>query len=75
MSPLEKAVKVCGSQSELARRIGGKVRTGHIYHWLRANVPAERCADIEAATNGKVTRYQLRPDVFGPAARRDGEAA
>lgn len=64
MSPLQQAIAICGSQSELARRLGGKVRTGHIYHWLRSNVPPERCAEIEVATAGKVTREMLRPDVF-----------
>lgn len=28
-------------------------------------VPAEHCRAIEQATNGAVTRYDLRPDVFG----------
>lgn len=65
MSPLEKAIKACGSQSELARRIGSNVRTGHIYYWLRNGVPAEHCIDIENAAEGRVTRYDLRPDVFG----------
>ena len=69
MEPLRKAIEVCGSQSELARRIGGKVRTGHIYHWLRSAVPAERCPEIEQATGGQVTRYELRPDVFGEPPR------
>ncbi|WP_037114643.1 YdaS family helix-turn-helix protein [Rhodanobacter sp. OR92] len=67
MSALEKAITICGSQSELARRIGGKVRTGHIHYWLRNKVPADRCADIEHATAGQVTRHDLRPDVFGDA--------
>lgn len=67
MTPLENAIALCGSQSELARRIGGKVRTGHIHYWLRHNVPAEHCGAIETATGGQVTRYRLRPDVFGAA--------
>jgi DNA-binding transcriptional regulator YdaS (Cro superfamily) len=67
MSPLEKAIQICGSQSELARRIGGKVRTGHIHYWLRNRVPSERCVAIEQATEGRVTRHDLRPDVFGEA--------
>jgi len=71
MTPLESAITFCGSQSELARRIGGKVRTGHIYHWLRRKVPSEQCAAIEMATGGQVTRYQLRPDVFGESAAAD----
>lgn len=68
MSPLERSITICGTQSELARRIGGKVRTGHIHYWLRNKVPSERCIDIERATEGQVSRYELRPDVFGDAA-------
>lgn len=30
-------------------------------------VPAEHCRAIEKVTNSAVTRYDLRPDVFGPA--------
>lgn len=62
---LLKAIEVCKTQTELARRIGGKVKTGHIYHWLNHGVPPERCPAIERATGGKVTRYEIRPDVFG----------
>lgn len=65
MTPLQKAIQACGSQSELARRIGGTVRTGHIYYWLRNEVPGEYCRAIEEATAGAVTKYDLRPDVFG----------
>lgn len=69
MSPLSKAIKVCGSQSELARQIGDGIKTGHIYYWLKNTVPAKRCIAIEQATGGKVTRYDLRPDVFGKRER------
>lgn len=36
--------------------------------------PAHHCLAIEEATGGKVTRYQLRPDVFGPAPNGKGAA-
>ncbi len=38
-----------------------------VRHWANGtrSVPATRCVDIEAATSGQVTRYELRPDVFG----------
>lgn len=42
---------------------------------LRGQVPAERCIDVETATSGAVTRYDLRPDVFGPAPGNQAEAA
>ena len=34
--------------------------------WRRTGkVPAHHCIPIEVATKGAVTRYELRPDVFG----------
>jgi DNA-binding transcriptional regulator YdaS (Cro superfamily) len=70
-TPLEKAVRITGGQSQLARRIGGKVRQGYVWKWLRRGyAPAEHALAIERATQGAVTRYELRPDVFGPSPRR-----
>lgn len=48
----------------LAAKIG--VKQGHVWWWLNRSekAPAEKCADIEAATDGLVTCGQLRPDVF-----------
>ncbi len=51
-----------GSQSRIARAIG--VPPVSVYHWAKGMrpVPVERCAAIERATNGAVTRRDLRPD-------------
>lgn len=50
----------------MARALGGTVAQSHISYWLETDkVPAEHCRAIEKITDGKVTRYQLRPDVFG----------
>ncbi|NHC63197.1 transcriptional regulator [Paenalcaligenes suwonensis] len=51
-----------GGQSELARTLG--IPPQLVYQWARCvrQVPAERCAEIERATNGEVTRKDLRPD-------------
>ena len=40
-----------------------------VRHWCNGirRIPGERCIDVEEATNGAVTRYELRPDIFGPA--------
>ncbi|MCR6700875.1 MAG: helix-turn-helix domain-containing protein [Dokdonella sp.] len=63
-SALARAIDVVGSQAGLARMIG--IRSPSISGWIvRGKVPAERCAAIERATSGLVTRYDLRPDVFG----------
>ena len=62
---LKRAIKIVGGQAELARRIGSKQQT--VWNWLHRNdsgVPAEFVSKIEIATGGKVTRHQLRPDVF-----------
>ena len=51
-----------GAQSEFAKTIG--VSPVLIHQWaseLRP-VPLERCVPIEQATNGQVTRKDLRPD-------------
>ena len=62
---LMEAIKCAGGQNKLAALIGK--RQGHIGNWLHRDkkVPAEACVPIEQATRGKVTRYDLRPDVFG----------
>ncbi len=62
-SALRRACEVVGGQSALGRAIGKKQST--IWNWLQRGVPAEECPAIESATSGKVTRYDLRPDVFG----------
>ena len=58
-------------ESELARRL--ELTFQHIQQWRRVGqVPAERVLQVEAAVGGKVSRHDLRPDVFGPA---EGKAA
>jgi len=68
-NPLQKAVEIAGGQTCLAKLIG--IRQSHVWNWLNRSlgvVPAEYCIKIEQATNGSVTRYDLRPDVFGASA-------
>lgn len=64
LNPLERAIAEVGSQAELARRIGKK--QAHIWNWLNRDkaVPAEAVLPIEEATGGKVTRHELRPDLY-----------
>jgi len=70
---IEKAIAVVGSQKELARRIGGKVKQQHIHRWLYLTkcLPAERAIQIEIATDGAVTRHELRPDLWPPPSEFD----
>lgn len=52
------------SQSDLARALG--ITPGMVWQWktrLR-RIPAERVLQIERATGGKVTRHELRPDLY-----------
>jgi DNA-binding transcriptional regulator YdaS (Cro superfamily) len=66
MTALEQAISILGSQQALADALG--IRSPSISEWHERGVPAGRCLAIEQATGGAVTRYQLRPDVFGSAA-------
>lgn len=51
-----------GGQTRLAKEVG--VPPQLMYQWVREirPVPVERCVAIERATNGAVTRRDLRPD-------------
>lgn len=55
------------SQDQFAKLLG--VTQGLVWQWLngRTRITAERCIAIERATGGQVTRYELRPDIYGPA--------
>jgi DNA-binding transcriptional regulator YdaS (Cro superfamily) len=66
---VQKAIRLCGnSQSELARRCGGKVRQGHVWKWLKmVTLTPEAAVLIHEATGGKVSKYEMRPDMFGTA--------
>lgn len=60
------------TQEEFAAKVG--VTQGRVSQWLRGGtIPVERALTIEAKTGEKLTRYDLRPDVFG--AKPKGKAA
>ena len=62
---LSYAIRLAGTQVELARRIGGRVRQGHVWGWLRRGyVPAREVLPIVRAVAGGVTPYELRPDIY-----------
>lgn len=73
---LVKAVEASGGRSNLAKALG--VSTVFINDMIHGKkpVPASRCIAIERVTDGAVTRYELRPDVFGeaPAGKNKGAA-
>jgi DNA-binding transcriptional regulator YdaS (Cro superfamily) len=63
-TPLERAIDEMGSQAALAKALG--VKPQHVWNWLNRDdkVPAEQVLPIETATAGKVTRHELRPDLY-----------
>ena len=60
---MQQAVRLCGGQSELAKDVGTSKQ--NVYHWVATRPPAHWCKAIEDATEGMITREQLRPDIFG----------
>lgn len=49
---------------DLARRLNVDRTTLHRYESGKLTIPAERVLEIERLTG--ISRYDLRPDVFGP---------
>ena len=65
------------TQEDFGQRVGSGVSQGLIWQWLEwledptrgTRITAERAIEIEAATQGKVNRHELRPDLYpAPAA-------
>ena len=61
---LRRAVDIVGTQTALAKACG--VKQQHVWKWLHRcpRVPAEHVLAIEKATNGAVSRHDLRPDIY-----------
>ena len=57
--------KQYGSLARYAAELG--ISSEAVRKWELSRVPAERCLEIERMTQGAITVYELRPDVFGPA--------
>lgn len=58
------------TQAELARRLD--VTPGLIWQWLNGHRPiaAEQVIPLEVATNGHVSRHEVRPDLYPRSASR-----
>jgi DNA-binding transcriptional regulator YdaS (Cro superfamily) len=76
-TPLERAAEIVGGQTALAKRIG--TSQGQVWWWINRSrhrrAPAEFVLPIEAATDGQVPRYELRPDLYPQRASSDGAAS
>lgn len=57
---LKSAIDYVGGQAELARRIG--TFQPNVSRWKKT--PAEFVIPVEKATDGHISRYQLRPDIY-----------
>jgi len=59
---VKKAAALCGSTSKLA--IAAEVNYGSAFKWVHGkSVPSPlSCVKIEKATDGRVTREDIRPD-------------
>ena len=78
MAAIDRAAALLGGQARLAEALG--VHRMTISQWKRRQVPASRVLSVEAATGYRVSRHELRPDLYPrepwcrcPACRRAGE--
>ena len=66
-TPIARALRIIGGQHKCASIFG--VHQSTIAQWVaRKSVPARHCRRIEFLTDGRVTRYQMRPEIFGTSA-------
>lgn len=65
---LREAVEAAGGQNATAEKLGTTQST--VWAWIHKlrKVPAERVVDLERACGGRITRHQLRPDLYDEAA-------
>jgi DNA-binding transcriptional regulator YdaS (Cro superfamily) len=59
-SPIERASEAVGGASKLAALLGVSLQA--LGNWKERGVPIERCVAIEQATEGVITRRDLRAD-------------
>lgn len=72
---VKRAITICGSQKALAEKIGLS-QPG--VSWLineATQISAELSVAIERATDGQITRIDLRPDLFAPPSAERTAAA
>jgi DNA-binding transcriptional regulator YdaS (Cro superfamily) len=60
---LDRAIEHFGSQARLAEALD--VEPMAVTHWKSRGVPPKRAIQIEEATEGSVTRFDLLPELFG----------
>jgi len=61
---IQKAVRLAGSQTALANLLG--ISPQAVQKWVDQGKPSPNgCKQIEIALDGRVTRHELDPDLFG----------
>lgn len=68
---LNKAIELAGGKVAVSEHFGIKLPA--VYQWEKA--PANRVLGLEELTRRKVSRHDLRPDIFGPSKPRKRSAA
>jgi DNA-binding transcriptional regulator YdaS (Cro superfamily) len=78
---LERAIKLVGSQKKFAAAVrqqtGGKVSQQLVSYWVRNKtlIGPEYWIAIETITGNRVTREELRPDIFRAKPRAAAQPA
>ncbi|BBB29355.1 transcriptional regulator [Neptunomonas japonica] len=63
MNALERVISIIGSQTRLAEKLNTTPQA--VQQWVaKGQVPALRVISIETAVVGKVSRHELRPDLY-----------
>jgi len=73
-SQIERAIGHYGSQAKLAEAMGCSQQLVSQLLKEEIGITAETAMKIDAATNGSVSKHDLRPDVFGPVPREASAA-
>lgn len=69
---LQRAVDLSGGVPGLAKACDVSLQA--VYKWLKKGYPpTDRCAEIETAVGGKVSKFDLLPPEFGGANRRGAD--
>ena len=71
---IDALIQFLGGPAEAAKKFG--LKTPSVCEWsARGQLPVGRVLFAEALTEGKFTRYMLRPDVYGEAPNVDADKA
>ncbi|RWI33430.1 MAG: helix-turn-helix domain-containing protein [Mesorhizobium sp.] len=67
---IKRAVDLLGSQAKLAHAAGCSQQYISLLLQGKTGLSAEKAIDFERATDGAVTKSELRPDIFGAEPER-----